>query len=651
MPDIAFDIETFPNIFSAAFKPIGQTPGVIFEVSDRRDQRQALLNYLFRLATWTDGSTQYRLVGFNNVGFDWPVLQAFMEQPTLTYEDLYRLAQQIIADSRMGNGYAHQVRNPSIPQIDLFRIHHFDNRVKATSLKAIEFARRSRSVQDLPFRIGTWLNDDEKDTLLAYNCHDVTETEGFYNDSLDAIRFRESLDPAWMNFNDGKIGKQFFIRELEAAGVPCFERDANGKRVPRQTPRPDGVRLGDVIFPYIWFARGELQELLADLKRQLIYDTRGSFERKVQLDGSLQVAVGLGGMHASLDRAFIDGRGEREVLDLDVTSFYPKIAIENTVYPAHLGPMFCTVYDRLFRWRMTTEKGTPTNRALKFSLNVPFGDSNSEFGPFFDPAYMLAITINGQLLLLTLAERLLDMVPDLEIIQMNTDGITCSFPRELRERVTEIAAAWSSGTRMPLEAVTYSRMWIRDVNNYIGEHAPTCGCGCRGSGKVKRKGAYEYKRDWHQNHSSLVIPKAVEAALVRGEDPEAFIRAHKDPWDFLARVKVGDGSHLLLNDGRKLHGLVRYYVSESGFSAVKVMPKTTTRLHAGGHASITGQRGAYGCDLCEWTGKTKKAFTEHSEEAHSSKITPCNVFDGELAGVDYRYYVAEARKLLIGDVE
>lgn len=634
--DIAFDIETFPNIFSAAFKPIGQTPGVVFEVSDRRDERERLFAYLIRQANTVPA---VRLVGFNNVGFDWPILQAFVERPDMTAWDLYSLAQRIISESRMGNGYANQVRNPMIPQIDLFRIHHFDNRVKQTSLKAIEFARRSRNVQDLPFRIGTYLSDSEKDVLLAYNCHDVTETEGFYNDSLEAIRFRESLDPAWMNFNDGKIGKQFFIRELEAAGVPCFERDAQGKRVPRQTPRPDGVRLADVIFPYIWFARTDLQDLLADLKRQVIYDTRGSFERKVELQPGLVAGVGLGGLHGSLDRAFVDGRGERLIIDVDVTSFYPKIAIENTVYPAHLGPTFCVVYDRLFQWRMTTAKGTPTNKALKFSLNVPFGDSNSEFGPFFDPAYMLAITINGQLLQLTLAERLLDMVPDLQIIQINTDGITCCFPRELRERVAEITAAWSSATRMPLEAVTYSRMWIRDVNNYLAEGV---------DGKIKRKGAYEYKRDWHQNHSSLVIPKAVEAALVRGEDPEAFIRAHKDPWDFLARLKIGDGSHLLLDNGEKLHGLVRYYVSETGRSAVKVMPKTTTRIHAGGHASITGQRGAYGCNLCEWQGKTKKAFTEHSEADHSSKITPCNVFDGELAGVDFRYYAAEAKKLLIG---
>jgi ABC-type microcin C transport system duplicated ATPase subunit YejF len=48
---------------------------------------------------------------------------------------------------------------------------------------------------------------------------------------------------------------------------------------------------------------------------------------------------------------------------------------------------------------------------------------------------------------------------------------------------------------------------IKDVNNYIAVKL---------NGEVKRKGAYEYEQEWHQNHSALIIAKAAEQVLVYG---------------------------------------------------------------------------------------------------------------------------------------
>lgn len=637
MHDEVYDLETYPNCFTACFLPVGSPTGTFFEISERRRDNEALWNYLVRLH-----HAGGRLIGFNNQGFDYPILHMFLERPSITHEELYAKAQAIIADGKMGNGFAHQIWRPMIPQIDLMRIWHYDNRAKRTSLKALEFAMRSPSVQDLPFPPGTWLTWEQMDTLLHYNGHDVLETRKFYGKSAEKLELRaelaETLGADCISWSDTKIGERFFIRELEAAGVECFRvNPETGRREPLQTERPEGVKLADVIFPYIRFSNPTLADLLDELKAARIYDTRGKFAIKKTFAG-LEISVGCGGMHGARPRAVVAGC---DILDLDVTSFYPMIAIANRVYPAHLGPIFCDVYKRLLEMRLRLDKKSPKGKAIKLALNSVFGKSNSDFSCMLDPAYMLAITINGQLLVLSLAEYLLT-VPGVELLQINTDGLTITIPPGERSRVLELADVWSRATQMPLETADYSRLWMRDCNNYIAEVGQP-------GGKLKRKGAYEYERDWHQDHGALVIPKAAEAAMVRGEDPAAFIAAHveRDPWDFLKRIKIGAGSHLLLDDGRKLTGLVRYYVSETGHAAIKKMPASTTRLHAGGHADITGERGAYGCSLCDWSGKTKKAFTEHSELEHASKITICNEFDGQIPGVDLRYYVAEAHKLIM----
>jgi hypothetical protein len=90
-------------------------------------------------------------------------------------------------------------------------------------------------------------------------------------------------------------------------------------------------------------------------------------------------------------------------------------------------------------------------------------------------------------------------------------------------------------------------------------------------GKVKRKGPYEYVRQWHQDASALVIPRAAEAALVHGADITEFIMRHDDPFDFMLRAKAPGGSQLWHGDER-VSRTVRYYIGVQGAPLVKVSP-------------------------------------------------------------------------------
>jgi hypothetical protein len=145
-------------------------------------------------------------------------------------------------------------RDQIFPQLDLLLLNHFDNKARMTSLKALEVAMKSPNVKDLPFPVGMVLNDAQKDELITYNIHDVRETTKFMMRCLSAIQFREELCQThgrnFMNHNDTKIGKDYFVMELEKNGIQCFNRDTNGRKLdPRQTPR-ESICFADVIFQF-----------------------------------------------------------------------------------------------------------------------------------------------------------------------------------------------------------------------------------------------------------------------------------------------------------------------------------------------------------------------------------------------------------------
>lgn len=621
MKQDVYDCEIYPNLFTATFIPLDSDIVRSFEISERYDERYELLEYIERVE---------RMIGFNNLGFDWLLIKALRENPNITILELYEIADNIInSDER----FQHIDWDPAIPQLDLYRLHHFDNPQRRTSLKTLEFNMRMNSIADLPFPPGSIIQPHQIDTVLKYNAHDVLATKLFHGESRDMIALREEMNSEWLNYPDSKIGKQYFIDALREAGIDVYTRNEHGRRIPRQTHYPDGVKLADIILPLISFKSSTLNDMLADTRSQIITDTKGAFNRKFAF-GGITISFGLGGIHGSVKWGkYIDG----VMLDFDATSFYPRLPVVHRFYPQHLGSKFCDVYDQLFDRRQQYAKGTSENAVLKKALNSVYGDSGNPYSPFHDNAYMLKTTINGQLMLLMLAEMLVNGINNLELIQINTDGVTIRVPDDrYRKDICEINAQWSQLTGMNLEEKQYSHLFIRDVNNYIGETI---------DGSRKRIGAYEWEREWHQNHSALVVPRGAEAVLFDGADAETFVRIHPDPWDFLMRVKANKGTHFEFDDGSRMKGTVRYYLSTHGSSAVKIMPKTRTRLHATGYSEPIGKRGEWICPECSHIEKTKALIIAHIEACHASKLMLCQEYDGEALDIDVRAYVGAINQL------
>lgn len=569
------DIENYPNVFLfGAIHALTETP-YIFEISHRRDDRQAF--YLF-----TEYLREHRAeeVGYNNLGYDYPVQHSILNNIMyITNADIYKKGDSII-NAGDENRFAHMVweKDWIVPQLDLYKIHHFDNQAKRTSLKTLEFNMRMENIEDLPFTPGTYLTDSQIDTLRQYLIHDLKATLMFYKHCKKLIDFRRELSAKYgrnfMNHNDTKIGKDYFIMELEKSGIQCFEP---GSRKPRQTHRPS-IALNSVIFPYVRFEQPEFNRVLNWLRQQVITETKGVFtDLSADING-FSFDFGTGGIHGSIESQTIRSTENYVIIDLDVASFYPNLAISNELYPAHLGKQFCTIYKNVYDMRSSYPKGTPENAMLKLALNGVYGDSNNVYSPFYDPAYTMAITINGQLLLCMLAEELLK-IPGLSMIQANTDGLTVYVPRVFTGQVEQVRHAWEKLTKLQLEEAIYDVMFIRDVNNYIAVY--------EGGKKVKRKGAYCHttKTDenpkgdlgWHQNHSMQVVAKAAEAALVHNKDIRDFITSHEDIHDFMLVTKVPRNSKLLWGD-KQVQNITRYYVSTDGAPLTKVMPPLAKSL-------------------------------------------------------------------------
>jgi DNA polymerase elongation subunit (family B) len=602
--DYVYDIETYPNCFTITIKSVEGGSPFQYQISEYKDERFSILHLLYWLR-----NNRHRMVGFNNINFDYPVIHYLINNSQATPLDLYNKAMEIINSD---TPYKNQVWQTDhyVQQIDLFKIHHFDNKARYTSLKVLEFNMKSESIKDLPFPLGTMLNKEQVQLLIDYNLHDVEETIKFYHESKEMIEFREKLSIKYsknfLNHNDTKIGKDYFIMQLEKANPgSCYVG-----RKPRQTIR-SSINLKDCIFPYVQFQQPEFNRIKNWLSQQTITETKGMFKNLTCKVSGFEFVFGLGGIHGSVEFRELYGDDEYQIIDLDVTSYYPALAIVNRVYPEHLGETFCDIYKDVFEERKRYPKGTVENAVYKLALNGVYGDSNNPYSPFYDSKYTMTITINGQLLLCMLAEWLM-RIPDLKMVQVNTDGVTVLCPRRYLDQLEVTKRAWEEFTLLKLEEAEYSRMFIRDVNNYIAEYT---------DGSIKRKGAYEHNREWHQNHSALVVPKAVESHLLHRTSIRNFIEGHDNIHDFMIRTKLPRKMKLVIQYGEEeytLENTTRYYVTHDGGYLKKIMPPLP--------------------------GETE----ERSRDIESGwRVTPCNDIADATDPINYEYYIQEAEKLIL----
>lgn len=667
---LVYDEECLPNIFTVCMSPLFGDGYDVYEISEYRDDRQPLMQRLNWIA-----DMQAPMIGFNNESYDYPLLHLLFTNPNATYQQLREKSDAIINSGYGDNRWAHTIwpRDRFAPQIDLLKLHHFDNRAKTTSLKALEFAMRSERIVEssLPFDQPVALADVEAD-LIPYNKWDVQDTKQFAHYSLDAINFRLGLIDQFgvecLSWNDTKIGEKMLEQRL--GEDVCYDR-SSGRKQRRQTVRTR-VALRDIIFPYVRFENPEFKRVHDFMLDQVLtpddldtenpgtIKTKGVFTDLSANVGGLTFHFGTGGVHASVESQRFHATDEWLIRDIDVASLYPSLAIVNRLAPEHLGEAFVGEYAKIPAERKLHAKGTYMNAALKLAANGAWGKSNSMYSCFYDPAYAMQVPINGQLLICMLVEWLLT-VPTINLIQANTDGATYRIHRDHLEAAKAIEQQWQDYTCLVLEDADYSDMWIRDVNNYVARDT---------DGKLKQKGAYwhpdpfDYAGSignssppaWHKDHSNIISTRAAVIAMVHGVDPAVVIRGHSDPYDFMLRAKVNRSDQLFIGD-REVQKVTRYYVSTDGEPMVKVSPPVAGGIE-GRYKRANGVTKAEYERVMEANGwewdetvctKNRSKYTKRRTTIQSGwRVTECNdMATFRWDNLNYDYYIAEARKLVI----
>jgi hypothetical protein len=560
MRTVIYDIETMRNFFSYTdIEEDSETP-VVFTISPWNNDAEKLVEYLDQPMT---------MVGFNNVGFDAVVLDhivdnldRYKEMPghNVAYS-IYIFVQQFI--TKEDN---EKPRTKMKNQLDLYLINHYNNKARRTSLKSLQVAMGWYNVQEMPISHEEEITEDQVESVLSYNLNDVLSTRKFYFLCSEKIEFRRAFSKMYkanfLNRPDVSIGEEIFLRYIKAAS-------GLDKKDLKERVRYDvAVYLEDCVIPYIKFQNKEFKYLLDSIKRTVVTeDTK--FKHTVIFKG-FHFHYGVGGIHGCIPAGKYEADDEHEIIDFDVKSYYPNIAITNNFHPKHIPQeVFINTYKRIFDDRVEAQKAGDdvVQAGLKLALNGIFGKTGESTSAFFDRYYFYRITVNGQLLLTMLAEAYMTNVKNVQLLQINTDGLTVRVHKSSIARIEEINQRFMKLTGLILEDSKYKQMVIRDVNNYLAESI---------EGKVKKKGIFETEKDWHKDNSYLIVPKALEKYFVSKIPIKNTIFDARNIYDFFGRYKATRGWHAevhTVEEGKKviknLGKVMRFLPTTTGDSVFK----------------------------------------------------------------------------------
>jgi hypothetical protein len=606
MNHYVYDIETLANCFVVVFKHFKTDETKVFIVSKLQNDIKDLVQFLNECAT--SGNW---FVGYNNIAFDAQIIEYVLRNqtelvsldPDTITRKIYEEAQETINLSSRGEFQKYSERTFSIKQLDVFKLNHWDNPAKMSSLKWIQYSMDWHNVQDMPIHHTTMINKKEQLTQIVEYCvNDVASTKEIMNLSKDLINLRGTLTKKYKlplySASEPKIAKEFFLHFMsEQAGIPKYElRSYRTKR--------DIIDVGPLILPYIDFKLPEFKKILTEFKSLKInaVSTKGEFKNST-VHKNVKTDFGLGGIHGATKSGVYKSTVDMLIITSDVKSFYPNLAIRNKWSPAHLPKKdFCSLYEWFYDERVKIPKKDPTNYLYKIVLNSTYGLSNDKNSFLYDPKFTMQITINGQLSLLLLYEMLSTRIPESIPLMQNTDGLEMMIPVEKKELYFDICKEWEELTKLELEHDTYQKMIIGDVNNYIAvfdykevskedyeksqKKTPHYLFKTEDIGSItkyyvaatKCKGRFEFvDLALHKNKSFLVIPKAIYNYFVHDMLPDRYLSENRNVLDYCGGIKTkGDwifkeycvSNHILTTT--KLQGIIRYYISRKGCKIIKV---------------------------------------------------------------------------------
>lgn len=648
-----YDIEVFQNIFHCSAINTETKEIHKFEISPRKNQLSELISFFKQVnspVSWNDNYTTNCSIdsdkifcGYNNLHYDNPVINYIIEYehvlaerpiPVIT-NSIFNLSREITNSGEnieKWKRWKYQVWFDSFDILTML----YSNKLRV-GLKEIQVTMQYKNVQEFVCDWSKPLPIEDFDSMIDYNINDIESTSALLDRCKKDIDLRLAIEDEYgvkVLSKDGvNIGMKILTHKyLEKTGLTWW--DIKDLRSPQAY-----IPLKDVILPFIKYDSPILKSVLDEMKTQVVSPGRKGYEKNFVF-GGLRYTVGVGGIHSKNDPEIIIPAEDEMLIDIDVASLYPSMLIEYGFYPKHLGPEFLEVYSQIRSERIEAKHNGDKikDSTLKLALNGLSGNLQNEHNFCYSTFAAMQIRINGQLLLLMLAEKLVEL--GCRIVQANTDGLFILLKKSIYDKVNNVCREWEQLTKLTLEEDRFEAMYQYAINDYIAVKEGYTDIRDRflageqiiqkkKTGElyksieqiqddyIKQKGMFITKVQLGKGLTPKIIPEAVIKYFVDGIPVEDTIKGCKDIKKFLMAEKTG---------------------KQWNVEYMKEDIQRTNRFYA-------STNGGY---LWKWK-QVGNAEKQYQNMLAASGVTLLNKFDDkpiEDRKINYRYYLRECYKII-----
>ena len=630
---------------------------------------------LFSLLYWLQQKADY--FGYNNKKYDRLMLSALLmyynqfDKPSKLITFLYETSQKVIRSSNNDTLWTDNFtslilrNNVAFRDLDLFqifRLDHYHKSLKQTSINIKWYNLKEYTMppigdldrhyyhERLPEAKGMTdreLNIHYRNVFERFIPKEYLNEMADYNDN-DVYIVAELI-----RMNQEEVLLRYRISEEYKVDVYSASRSTIADKVivklyskftglhPKAFIDTKTIRrkilVSEILSDKIAFSTPELNDILSDIRSLTLRGEKGEFDREFTFMGT-SYTIATGGLHSNEIPAVYVENSDSIIVDRDVASYYPNMIRSLKVCQKHLIPkawfrIADTIVDERLEHKhlakdksldvMERDKHATAAACLKIVANAGiFGKMGSEKSFLCDKKAMYQVTINGQLFLLMLIEKL--ELAGIHVISANTDGIVTIVPRELEQTADDICHWWEKHLGLELEFTYYTKYVTEGVNSYL---------------TVKRGGSSKFKgrmnpkmflEDLSKGYNSPIVAKCVTEYFINGTPVMETLRNAKSILDFCRTQNVNHKYRLEFThvvDGKIRTDVVqrntRFYISSTGGTLMKV-------------------------ESMGWNERNEEQVKKSSLCA-GQRVSICNIVDdtdiSEL-NVNYLYYYNEAMAII-----
>lgn len=577
---------------------------------------------LFSLLYWLQQKADY--FGYNNKKYDRLMLSALLmyynqfDKPSKLITFLYETSQRVIRSSNNDTLWTDNFtslilrNNVAFRDLDLFqifRLDHYHKSLKQTSINIKWYNLKEYTMppigdldrhyyhERLPEAKGMTdreLNIHYRNVFERFIPKEYLNEMADYNDN-DVYIVAELI-----RMNQEEVLLRYRISEEYKVDVYSASRSTIADKVivklyskftglhPKAFIDTKTIRrkilVSEILSDKIAFSTPELNDILSDIRSLTLRGEKGEFDRGFTFMGT-SYTIATGGLHSNEIPAVYVENSDSIIVDRDVASYYPNMIRSLKVCQKHLIPkawfrIADTIVDERLEHKhlakdksldvMERDKHATAAACLKIVANAGiFGKMGSEKSFLCDKKAMYQVTINGQLFLLMLIEKL--ELAGIHVISANTDGIVTIVPRELEQTADDICHWWEKHLGLELEFTYYTKYVTEGVNSYL---------------TVKRGGSSKFKgrmnpkmflEDLSKGYNSPIVAKCVTEYFINGTPVMETLRNAKSILDFCRTQNVNHKYRLEFThvvDGKIRTDVVqrntRFYISSTGGTLMKV---------------------------------------------------------------------------------